>query len=297
MSSIYGNFLGGPISPALAKLVHLNYLDLEENSFAGLPKGHPSLECKTPDDLKALYRAVGFEDTYRREVKTAAKWSARPVPFLQNRAPLSCCLTRSKPVTVQIAKEKERQKEKLERELRADAAAAAMAAAEAAAAEYKSRKGSERSGQPSEREAKEDEPAVSAARSKANAEKLAEEAAQQLARERPALIGFGDATGRLACWNDSTGWAAREVSDNWFGLGLDTRGTGRVAAISLAGNGLTGDLSRAGDALFPALGKLLVLDLRANQLSGRIPASLGLLNHLVELYLSLNKLVGSIPAE
>ena len=46
--SLFGNKLSGPVSPALARLINLNYLDLEENNLRPLPHPDcPSLECKT----------------------------------------------------------------------------------------------------------------------------------------------------------------------------------------------------------------------------------------------------------
>jgi hypothetical protein len=49
--SLYGNFLGGQISPVLCKLVNLNYMDLEENYFVSVPFG-TSLECKTVNNIE-----------------------------------------------------------------------------------------------------------------------------------------------------------------------------------------------------------------------------------------------------
>ena len=76
-----------------------------------------------------------------------------------------------------------------------------------------------------------------------------------MARERPALLAFGDATGRHASWRDGTGWgAAGDANEDWVGISLDAKGTGRVGALRLSANGLSGALGPAGDALFPALG-------------------------------------------
>lgn len=137
-------------------------------------------------------------------------------------------------------------------------------------------------------------------------------------RERPALLAFGDATGRRTHWRDAAGWGvtgssepgtgqgrgsgaaaaalrADLVSDEWVGVTLEPRGSGRVGRLQLSANALAGSFTLAGDVLFPALGKLCVLDLRANALTGRLPPSIGLLHGLEELYLSLNFLAGPLP--
>jgi Leucine-rich repeat (LRR) protein len=81
------------------------------------------------------------------------------------------------------------------------------------------------------------------------------------------------------------------------GVTLEPRGSGRVGSVKLSANALTGSFTLAGDALFPSLGKLVLLDLRANALTGHLPPSVGLLRHLEELYLSLNFLEGPLPEQ
>ena len=154
--------------------------------------------------------------------------------------------------------------------------------------------------------------------------------------ERPALLAFGDATGRRIHWRDSTGWDSKDseapnaagsgkggagghrghhgssataaskgaaasppqaepVSEEWYGVTLEPRGSGRVGGLKLSANALTGNFAAAGDLLFPALSKLVLLDLRANALTGTLPSSIGSLRSLEELYLSLNFLEGQLP--
>ena len=94
---------------------------------------------------------------------------------------------------------------------------------------------------------------------------------------------------------------AGPVTDQWVGVRVEAKpggggtGTGRVERLALPSNGLAGSLARAGDALFPALGRLVVLDLRANSITGPIPASVGALASLQECLLSLNRLTGPLP--
>jgi len=153
-----------------------------------------------------------------------------------------------------------------------------------------------------------------------------------LLNERPALLAFGDATGRRIHWRDSTGWDSKGseassvvadssgkgvghhgrhgsnagaaatlppqadlISEEWYGVTLEPRGSGRVGGLKLSANALTGNFTVAGDLLFPSLTKLVLLDLRANALTGTLPSSVGSLRSLEELYLSLNFLEGQIP--
>ncbi len=69
-------------------------------------------------------------------------------------------------------------------------------------------------------------------------------------------------------WADTTGWLGDGVLDEWFGVDIDS--LGRVSALGLAENGLTGMLPEV-------LGKLAVLsslDVSGNGLAGELPRSL-----------------------
>ena len=94
-------------------------------------------------------------------------------------------------------------------------------------------------------------------------------------------------------------------NDNWltdvpieFWDGVDTSGDGIVTKLELRSNGLDGVIPPAytPDSLGD-LRDLVVLDLRDNQLTGRIPEDLGQLENLKTLRLNHNQLSGPIPEE
>ncbi len=92
-------------------------------------------------------------------------------------------------------------------------------------------------------------------------------------------------------WIDNTNWKTDEPLDEWFGV--STSGDGRVDALVLWGNSLTGEIP-------PELGGLSNLDilwLWDNSLTGEIPPELGNLASLEWLDLNLNSLTGEIPSE
>ena len=102
-----------------------------------------------------------------------------------------------------------------------------------------------------------------------------------------ALIALYNAWGQPALEN----WGTREPIGEWEGVSVDA--TGRVAALSLANGGLTGELA-------PELGSLAslrYLNLADNQLTGELPPELGNLASLEQLYLNYNGLTGEIPLE
>ena len=116
-------------------------------------------------------------------------------------------------------------------------------------------------------------------------------------------------------WGEHGGWLTDAPLSEWHGV--ETDASGRVVALSLRGNGLTGsipaelgqlgelrslDLSynRLSGEMPPELGDLDPLerlDLRGNRLTGALPVELGELSKLKELRLNSNRLSGSIPAE
>ena len=92
-------------------------------------------------------------------------------------------------------------------------------------------------------------------------------------------------------WYTNTNWKSTAPLNDWHGIRADA--SGRVWQIALFNNGLTGSIpAELGD-----LGNLLNLYLFNNGLTGSIPAELGDLSSLVTLSLNNNDLTGSIPAE
>ena len=117
----------------------------------------------------------------------------------------------------------------------------------------------------------------------------AEAVAQGVEEDRAALVALYRATNG-ASWVDSSNWATAAPLGEWFGVQTDV--DGRVAILDLSGNGLTGPIP-------PALGdmaRLEVLSLGQNGLTGPIPADLGSLANLEWLDLSANDLTGPVPA-
>lgn len=94
-------------------------------------------------------------------------------------------------------------------------------------------------------------------------------------------------------WTSSTGWrdAALGVCE-WFGVACDSSGE-NVTGLSLAGNGLAGNLSDAAE-LFQIV-SLEDMDLSENELVGPVALGLGLMSNLEQLDLSRNGL-SSFPA-
>ena len=95
-------------------------------------------------------------------------------------------------------------------------------------------------------------------------------------------------------WTTSTGWrdAALGVCGGWFGVECDSSGE-NVTGLSLAGNGLAGNLSDAVE--FFQLVTLEDVDLSDNELVGPVALGLGLMSKLGQLDLSRNEL-SSFPA-
>lgn len=107
---------------------------------------------------------------------------------------------------------------------------------------------------------------------------------------REALTTFYFATGGSQ-WQRNDNWRDADTPlAQWFGVTTDD--AGRVTAIDLSGNQLTGTLP-------PRLGALIhlqTLDLSDNELVGSIPPDLGNLTSLSTLYLAGNRLTGCIPS-
>ena len=108
--------------------------------------------------------------------------------------------------------------------------------------------------------------------------------------DRAALMALYDATDGNN-WTDSTNWGTDEPLDHWHGV--TTGDAGRVVRLNLHANNLTGPIP-------PELGTLTNLEslrLYENNLTGPIPPELGDLDNLYILWVAYNNLTGSIPPE
>ena len=107
--------------------------------------------------------------------------------------------------------------------------------------------------------------------------------------ERDVLAALYNAAGG-ADWSDSAGWLTGEPVGQWHGV--TTNASGRVAMLDLQDNALSGEIP----ADLGNLTELEQLRLNGNQLTGAIPNSLGLLENLALLHLAGNQLTGCVPA-
>ena len=94
-----------------------------------------------------------------------------------------------------------------------------------------------------------------------------------------------------AGWTNAANWGTDEPFAEWHGVTTDEEG--RVTELDLRANGLSGALP----AEIGFLADLRRLDLRDNRLAGEVPAELGKLAELRQMYLSANRLGGRLPAE
>ena len=111
-----------------------------------------------------------------------------------------------------------------------------------------------------------------------------------VATDKAALEALYDATDG-ANWTQHTNWKSNESLSTWFGVGVDSNG--RVQIVNLPNNGLSGSIPAAiGD-----LDKLTRLSLADNSLSGTLPSELKNLTGLEELRLTANRsLTGPLPS-
>ncbi len=107
-------------------------------------------------------------------------------------------------------------------------------------------------------------------------------------QDRKALIALYETTDGPN-WTNKTNWLSGAALDRWYGV--STNAEGRVTALRLSGNRLSGLIPTA----LGNLAALVSLDLGSNELSGTIPGVLGNLSALVSLDLSDNRLSGPIP--
>ena len=92
-------------------------------------------------------------------------------------------------------------------------------------------------------------------------------------------------------WTRSDNWLTDAPLSDWYGVNAD--GSGRVTALFLVDNNLSGYLpSELGQ-----LTELLSIEFHLNQLTGPIPPALGNLSKLEWLWLTGNLLEGAIPSE
>ena len=108
--------------------------------------------------------------------------------------------------------------------------------------------------------------------------------------DRAALVALYEATNG-ANWTNNTNWLSDRPLGEWFGVWTDANG--RVTILNLRENQLSGSIpSELGN-----LTNLQSLSLQINQLSGSIPAALGSLTNLQKLWLRSNQLSGTIPSQ
>ena len=108
--------------------------------------------------------------------------------------------------------------------------------------------------------------------------------------ERQVLEVLYDELGGYA-WINITNWKTDEPLGEWYGVSTDA--DGRVAALDLHNNSLTGEIPTE----LGSLSSLEHLSLRNNSLSGEIPLELGSLSSLETLFLYNNSMTGEIPPE
>ena len=97
-------------------------------------------------------------------------------------------------------------------------------------------------------------------------------------RDRAVLMEFYRDTGGVS-WKNNTNWGSTVPFDQWYGVDAEN---GRVTVLSLPSNRVTGVIpSSLGD-----LTSLTKLDLRGSEFTGSIPSTLGNLRNLTELLLS-----------
>ena len=110
-------------------------------------------------------------------------------------------------------------------------------------------------------------------------------------QDKEALIALYKATGGDN-WTNNTNWCSDQALEDWYGVFIDPA-TGRVNAISLYSNNLTGYLPKE----IGSLTELTWFDVSQNQLTGTLPKEIGNLTEMGEFDVSRNQLTGALPAE
>ena len=108
--------------------------------------------------------------------------------------------------------------------------------------------------------------------------------------DREVLEALYDAAGGPN-WTNSANWLTDAPLSEWFGVSTDE--SGRVTVLYLSGNALTGPIPGELGSLL----KLETLELSGNDLTGPVPSWLGNLVQLRYLSLGGNDLTGPIPGE
>lgn len=106
--------------------------------------------------------------------------------------------------------------------------------------------------------------------------------------DRQALVDLYNRTGG-ANWKHNSNWLTDAPLSDWYGVRVNANG--RVVELTLAQNGLTGQIPETIDTL----SQLGVLDLAGNALTGNIPGTIGSLINLGSLLLQNNQLTGTVP--
>ena len=105
--------------------------------------------------------------------------------------------------------------------------------------------------------------------------------------DREALIALYNATDGPN-WTNNDNWLSDKPLGEWYGIETDS---GRVIVLELFDNRLSGGIP----AELGQLSELQVIFLDDNELSGEIPAELSQLSYLIYLYLAGNELTGCVP--
>ena len=108
--------------------------------------------------------------------------------------------------------------------------------------------------------------------------------------DRAVLVALYNATDGPN-WTGNTHWLSNEPLSEWRGVGVND--DGRVTALWLFGNQLTGEIP----VELSQLSQLQLLYLSSNRLTGEIPVELSQLSQLQDLSLDSNQLTGEIPVE
>ena len=114
--------------------------------------------------------------------------------------------------------------------------------------------------------------------------------AEEHPADTEALIALYNATEGPG-WDRNDNWLSLDPTGEWEGVSVDANG--RVAALTLYANDLSGEIPLE----LGNLTNLQVLNLGVNDLSGEIPPELGNLTNLQVLNLGVNDLSGEIPPE